>query len=102
MTTNRVVVFDDPVSSLDSEGLFIVSNLIKGIFEEVRGGSGQIKQVFVLTHNVYFHREVTFNPKCTDGVMNEETFWVVKNPIDSPLSRSTLQTLSDILRTALE
>ena len=80
MTTDRVVVFDDPVSSLDSDVLFIVSNLIKGVFEEVRNGVGHIKQVFVLTHNVYFHKEVTFNPKRTDGVMAEETFWVVKKP----------------------
>lgn len=62
ITTDRVVVFDDPVSSLDSDILFIVGSLIKGLFDEVRAGSGHIKQVFVLTHNVYFHREVTFIP----------------------------------------
>ncbi len=32
-TMQRVVVFDDPVSSLDSDVLFIVSNLIKGIID---------------------------------------------------------------------
>jgi len=36
MTTDRVVVFDDPVSSLDSDVLFIVSSLIKGLCDEVR------------------------------------------------------------------
>lgn len=78
MTTDRVVVIDDPVSSLDSDILFIVGSLIKGLFEEVRSSAGHIKQVFVLTHNVYFHKEVTFNPKRTDKAMNEETFWVVR------------------------
>ena len=39
ITTDRVVVFDDPVSSLDSDILFIVSNLIKGLFDEVRRGN---------------------------------------------------------------
>jgi wobble nucleotide-excising tRNase len=79
MTTDRVVVFDDPVSSLDSDILFIVGSLIKALFEEVRGGSGHIKQVFVLTHNVYFHREISFNPKrSNDTAMREETFWVVR------------------------
>lgn len=63
MTTDRIVVFDDPVSSFDSDILFIVGSLIKGLLEEVRTGAGQIKQVFILTHNVYFHKEVTFNPK---------------------------------------
>jgi wobble nucleotide-excising tRNase len=79
-TTDRVVVFDDPVSSLDSDILFIVGSLIKGLFEEVRAGTGHIKQVFVLTHNVYFHKEVTFNPKRRGVAMNEETFWVVRKP----------------------
>lgn len=78
MTTDRIVVFDDPVSSLDSDILFIVGSLIKGLFDEVRAGKGHIKQVFVLTHNVYFHKEVTFNPRRVNEAMNEETFWVVR------------------------
>ena len=78
MTTDRIVVIDDPVSSLDSDILFIVGSLIKGLFDEVRSGSGHIKQIFVLTHNVYFHKEVTFNPKRTGEAMKEETFWVVR------------------------
>jgi wobble nucleotide-excising tRNase len=77
MTTDRVVVFDDPVSSLDSDILFIVGSLIKGLFNEVRAETGHIKQIFVLTHNVYFHKEVTFNPKRGNEAMSEETFWTV-------------------------
>lgn len=80
MTTDRIVVFDDPVSSLDSEILFIVSSLIKGLFDEVRAGTGHLKQIFVLTHNVYFHKEVTYNSKRKDVAMNEETFWIVRKP----------------------
>lgn len=78
MTTDRIVVFDDPVSSLDSDILFIVSSLIKGLFDEVRSGTGHIKQIFVLTHNVYFHKEVTYNSNRRDVAMNEETFWIVR------------------------
>lgn len=80
MTTDRIVVFDDPVSSLDSDILFIVGSLIKELFDEVRAGTGHIKQIFVLTHNVYFHKEVTYNPKRKNVAMNEETFWVVRKP----------------------
>jgi wobble nucleotide-excising tRNase len=80
ITGNRIVVFDDPVSSLDSEILFIVSSLIKGLLEEVRNGAGHIKQIFVLTHNVYFHKEVTFNSSRKNGAMKHETFWIVKKP----------------------
>lgn len=78
MTTDRVVVFDDPVSSLDSDILFIVSSLIKELFDELRAGTGHIKQIFVLTHNVYFHKEVTYNSRRKDVAMNEETFWIVR------------------------
>jgi len=78
ITTDRVVVFDDPVSSLDSDILFIVGSLIKGLFDEVRDATGHIKQIFVLTHNVYFHKEVTFNTRRQSVAMTEETFWVVR------------------------
>lgn len=33
-TSDRIIVFDDPVSSLDSDILFIVCNLIKGIIND--------------------------------------------------------------------
>jgi wobble nucleotide-excising tRNase len=79
ITNDRVVVFDDPVSSLDSDILFIVGSLIKGLFDEVRAKTGHIKQIFVLTHNVYFHKEVTFNPnRPKKKVIGDESFWVVR------------------------
>jgi wobble nucleotide-excising tRNase len=79
ITANRVVVFDDPISSLDSDILYIVSSLIKGVMEEVRSQSSQIKQIFVLTHNVYFHKEISHNrSRPADKALNEESFWLVK------------------------
>lgn len=88
MTTDRIVVFDDPISSLDSDILFVVSSLIKNLFEELRVGTGHIKQIFVLTHNVYFHREITFNPNRSGTAMKDETFWVVrKSGLMSKLDR---------------
>lgn len=60
----RVLVIDDPISSLDSNVLFVVSTMLKQLLKEVResieGKESDIKQVFILTHNVYFHKEVTF------------------------------------------
>lgn len=124
-STSRIVVFDDPISSLDSDILYIVSSLIKGVFEQVRSQASNIKQVFVLTHNVYFHKEVSFNvarPK--DRALNEESFWVVKkqtigtavercpeNPIKSAYellwgevksANPSSQTLQNTLRRILE
>lgn len=79
ITENRVVVFDDPISSLDSDILYIVSSLIKRIFENVRQSNCLIKQVFVLTHNVYFHKEISFHKnRCKTKIMSDESFWMVR------------------------
>ncbi len=79
MTTDRVVVFDDPVSSLDSDVLFIVSSLIKSLFDDVRENKGNIKQIFILTHNVYFHKEVTYTSNHRDDAKaGERTYWTVR------------------------
>lgn len=77
----RIAVFDDPVSSLDSDVLFIVSSLIHRLMDEVRAKTSPVKQILVLTHNIHFHREVTLNVKRPqDQVMKDESFWVVRKP----------------------
>ncbi|ALJ04894.1 hypothetical protein APS56_07060 [Pseudalgibacter alginicilyticus] len=73
----KIVVIDDPVSSLDSQVLFLVTTLIRDLVKKKgRTGSARndffnesIRQVFVLTHNTYFFKEVTFpmgNKLCYD------------------------------------
>jgi len=90
---NRIVVFDDPVSSMDSDVLFIVSSLIRALFEDMRSGRGDVKQVFVLTHNVYFHKEVCYqapqNRKGGKGGKGaerklERSYWVVRKSATGP------------------
>ena len=81
VTADRVVVFDDPVSSLDSNVLFVVSSLIKKLFRDVRDGSSTVKQVFIFTHNMYFHKEVSFDRSRVPGqTLADETFWEVRKP----------------------
>ena len=67
---DKIVVIDDPVSSMDSSSLFIVSSLVREMIEvcanNAVGGNPvatgrYIKQIFILTHNAYFHREITYN-----------------------------------------
>lgn len=78
ISSSRIVVFDDPVSSLDSDILHIVSSLLRGLFEEVCAGIGIIKQVFVLTHNIAFHKEVTYYRKQHKGISPYQiTFWKI-------------------------
>ena len=78
-TTNRILVFDDPVSSLDSDVLFIVGSLIKKVLSEVKSRNGQIKQVFILTHNIFFHREVSYvRDRSNSSCLPHERFWIVR------------------------
>ncbi len=83
-TGNRIVVFDDPVSSMDCDVLYVVSSLIRSLFTNDKGGTNDLQQFFILTHNVYFHKEVSFNGGNTTGRKKDDekrvksTYWVVK------------------------
>ena len=71
---DKVVVIDDPVSSLDAGVMFVVSSLVRQFFSEVRRG-GPIKQVLVLTHNVYFHKELALPSRESD---HDVRYWLVQ------------------------
>lgn len=86
ITADKIVVFDDPISSLDSNVLFIVSNLIKKIINEVRNDNGNIKQIFVLTHNVYFHNEVTYiSNRESNNQRTDTSFWIIRKTKDTSI-----------------
>ncbi|MCC5801839.1 AAA family ATPase [Rossellomorea vietnamensis] len=76
IVTNKVVVIDDPISSLDSNVLFMVSSLVRQIMFDIKNNSTDIKQLFIFTHNIYFHKEITFN-QGTKGY-GEGSFWIVR------------------------
>lgn len=77
ITEERILVVDDPISSLDSNVLFVVSSMIKEIIKAIKENQGNIKQLILLTHNVYFHKEVSF----IDGRTKKEgntNFWILR------------------------
>jgi wobble nucleotide-excising tRNase len=74
---DRVLVVDDPISSLDSNVLFIVSTLLKEIIKNTKNDRGIIKQVLVLTHNVYFHKEASFIDGRTQE-SNDIFYWILR------------------------
>lgn len=82
---DRVVVFDDPVSSLDSNILFIVSSLIRGLCDEVRQGVGTVRQVLVMTHNLYFHKEVAFERPKRGNSRQQRAFMVLRKRGGQPV-----------------
>lgn len=57
-TARILAVIDDPISSLDSDVLFVVGTLVRQLIGRAASGSDRIEQVLVLTHNVYFHKEI--------------------------------------------
>lgn len=77
ITEERVLVIDDPISSLDSNILFVVSSLIKQIIQKIKSGESNIKQLILLTHNVYFHKEVSFINGRTKEC-NQTNFWILR------------------------
>lgn len=70
---NKIVVIDDPVSSMGSSALFIVGSLVRemiGICSNVADpvenenplfAGRYIEQIFILTHNAYFHQQVVYD-----------------------------------------
>lgn len=77
VNNERVLVIDDPISSLDSNVLFVVSTLIKEIIKSIKADLGAIKQLILLTHNVYFHKEVSFIDGRTK-TCNKTNFWILR------------------------
>ena len=56
--TEKIVVIDDPISSLSHMYVFNVAELIRKNFF-----NGQYKQTFILTHNLYFFHELLHKQK---------------------------------------
>lgn len=115
----KVVVIDDPICSLDSDVMFVVGEMIKQLLDGTRGRKERrwrmpelnmslgpmndiglsvgwhergVKQVFVLTHNVYFYKQVSERQRRADthywklmkhgGVTSAKAFGQV-NPVSS-------------------
>ena len=66
----KIVVIDDPVTSMDSGVMYVVAALVREMVEACYNTAcyrGQrltgdyVEQLFVLTHNAFFHKEVTYN-----------------------------------------
>lgn len=77
VTEDRVLVIDDPISSLDSNILYVVSTIVKDLIREIKEGPSTIKQVLLLTHNVYFHKEASFINSRSNGD-RDTNYWIIR------------------------
>lgn len=76
VSSKKNLVLDDPICSLDSTVLYIVSSMVKSLIKDVREGTSDVEQIFILTHNVFFHKEASF----VDGrtkVFNDVNYWII-------------------------
>ena len=76
VSTEKILIIDDPICSLDSTILYIVSCLVKSLICEVKNGSSNIRQIFIFTHNVFFHKEASFVNGKTDN-SNDVSYWIL-------------------------
>ena len=85
----KIIVLDDPISSLDSTILYIVGAMIKDLSLSIRRGQGDVNQLFVLTHNVFFHKEASF----IDGRNLEGIAYTIRDGYKSHELRRTIDIL---------
>ncbi|MBG6233791.1 wobble nucleotide-excising tRNase [Pedobacter sp. CAN_A7] len=77
ISEERILIVDDPISSLDSSILFVISSLLRVIIKDVKADKGNIKQLILLTHNVYFHKEVSFISSKIKECKNTN-YWILR------------------------
>ncbi len=81
--------------------LFVVSTLIKEIIKDTKGDTGNIKQLILLTHNVYFHKEISFIDGRTQE-NNKTHYWILRknkttSTIQSYEKKNPIQSSYDLL-----
>lgn len=72
--SHRIAVIDDPISSLSHVYIFNVGQLIRRLFFQ----SDRFRQVFILTHSLYFFYEMT-DPNHDRRKKNQKLFRMLKN-----------------------
>ena len=75
----HILVIDDPVTSMDSNTLFIISTLIRQLMDLCIENKRNIKQIYILTHNLYFFKEVTYgyDERGRKSIKNNVAYFIV-------------------------
>lgn len=77
---NHILVIDDPVTSMDSNTLFIISTLVRNLINFCLEDKRKIKQIFILSHNLYFFKEVSYgyNERSRGKIPRNVSYFVVQ------------------------
>lgn len=76
VSSKKIMVLDDPISSLDSTILYVASSMVKSLIKNIRKGESDVKQLFVLTHNVFFHKETSYISRRNDE-FKDINYWIL-------------------------
>jgi wobble nucleotide-excising tRNase len=63
LKSNRIIVIDDPISSLSHNYIYDIASMI---YRRVLNPKDRFKQVFILTHNLFFFHEMLKHLKRAD------------------------------------
>ena len=80
-STNKIIIIDDPISSLSHIHIFNIGRLIHNEFLR----TDTYEQVFILTHSLYFFYELT-NIKREERERDQKLFRLIKNEHGSSFS----------------
>ncbi|MFI8431815.1 AAA family ATPase [Pseudomonas sp. NPDC078863] len=119
LKSNRVIVIDDPISSLSHNYVYDIASLI---YRKVVSPKERFKQIFVLTHNLFFFHEMLKHLKKSDefslfritkaeyssvtpmkasDVQNDyQSFWQAIK--DAQLGRTSVSVIPNMMRNILE
>lgn len=99
VSSKKIIILDDPISSLDSTVLYIVSTMVKKLSESVRKGKSDVEQLFIFTHNVFFHKEASFiNGKTKE--LRDVNYWIIRK--DNNVSRIQQYGMKNPISTSYE
>lgn len=119
LKSNRIIVVDDPISSLSHNYIYDIASLI---YRRVLSPKERFKQVFILTHNLFFFHEMLKHLKKSDDfslfritkadystvvtmkdtdVQNDyQSFWLTIK--DALAGRTTASVIPNMMRNILE
>lgn len=59
VSSKRILVLDDPICSLDSTILYIVSAIVKDLIKEIQSGQSDVEQIFpFITQCIFPQRSI--------------------------------------------
>ncbi|WP_193104834.1 AAA family ATPase [Brachybacterium sp. FME24] len=71
----QIAIIDDPIASLDSDVMFVVSALIKRLMLDIHKSRVNVGQLLLLTHNIHFLKEVSYARRGEESA--ERAFYVL-------------------------